>query len=266
MGNIVSSLRVLRRTPSAKKIKFVEIETTSICNMSCEYCPNYTAEQTGKLRPKKNMEISLYHKIVDQLGELKFSRRFSPHFYGEPLVDKRLVELVAYARQKLQRAQIHIYTNGTLLSQEKFIKLKEVGVDKFYISQHTKEPSKVIEETLNFIKKAFPEFYNENVEYSHVINNNNFFLLNRGGLIEVEPARRPGDMEKSCKMANGLTIDVDGNVILCCNDYYSEYVFGNLNKKSMKEIWNDPDYLRIRAKIKAGIWPLEICRKCTYSD
>lgn len=245
-----------------KPIKFVEIETTSACNLSCKYCPNFTAEQSGLLRQKKLMTESLYKRIVDDLSSIRFRGRFSPHFYGEPLLDKRLPHFVSYAKQKLPGAMIQIFTNGELLNVEILKKLIEAGMDAIKICQHTNTPNSNRDAALAFVKRELPDYFRNSVEYVDIINANDFYFTNRGGLVNVNELPTPKEKLVSCKLAQGLTIDVEGNVVLCCNDYYSKHKFGNLAEMKIKELWHQKNYRKVRALTKAGFWPTEMCKIC----
>jgi radical SAM protein with 4Fe4S-binding SPASM domain len=99
------------------------IETTNICNMSCEMCPG----PTRMTRPRVTMPLEIFKKVVDQLrpwtpaewgswerfagekygvspgemGENHFFLYIIPkvlvlHGYGEPLLDRFIVDRVRY--------------------------------------------------------------------------------------------------------------------------------------------------------------------------
>jgi radical SAM protein with 4Fe4S-binding SPASM domain len=55
----------------------------------------------------------------------------------------------------------------------------------------------------------------------------------------------------------------DGKVIPCCFDKSAEYVMGDLNYDSFREIWNGPKYRIFRKSILSGRHMIEICRNCT---
>jgi len=203
------------------------------------------------------MDEKLFYRIIDELHEIGFLGRFSPHFYGEPLLDKRIIKFIAYTRNKLPRVLIKLFTNGDMLTYELYKKLIAAGVDVFRIAQHDERPSDTILEVFHRIGKKDLARYVEYVKYF----DNDKICMNRGGLIEV----RHDTKMSFCNYVSGITIDYKGNMLLCCQDYESRYNFGNLNKENILDIWNKKHYKDIRNKLRAGIWSLDICRVCNGS-
>ncbi|HPT20995.1 MAG TPA: radical SAM/SPASM domain-containing protein [Bacteroidales bacterium] len=55
----------------------------------------------------------------------------------------------------------------------------------------------------------------------------------------------------------------DGKVVPCCFDKNAEFVMGDLNQDSFREIWNGPKYRSFRKSILSGRYMIDICRNCT---
>lgn len=55
----------------------------------------------------------------------------------------------------------------------------------------------------------------------------------------------------------------DGNVIPCCFDKNAEYVMGNLNYSSFREIWQGNKFREFRSSVLRNRELIDICRNCT---
>lgn len=242
-------LRNLLKRGTTDFFSVVEVETITTCNRQCSYCPNSVFER-GLLKNQKLMKEEVFYKIVDELGNLGFEGRFAPHFYCEPLLDKRLPKLLSYARKKLKKAKIWIFTNGDLLTLDRY---KEISnhIDVLYISRHSSIPQK-LKEVFADIKKI-----NNGVKVVVEEVSPNDSLFNRGGLIKVNNQMKL----KKCDLS-GVMIDYSGNVILCCNDYLSSCVLGNLKNQKIIDIWNSTNFKNIRRNLKKGVFDLDLCKKC----
>jgi len=232
----------------------VEIETITTCNRRCSYCPNSVTERSLP-KNEKLMSTKLYYKIINELAEVNYDGRISPHFYGEPLLDKRLVDLMRYTRKKLPRCEISIFTNGDPLSIKKYNSLKEAGVSKLVISQHGKEMSETLKKLFTYLKKS----KNNQIKIEYKKNIEEKGLENRGGLVKPKILNK----KSRCYLpSSAIVIDHAGNVILCCNDYHSSIKFGDLNKEKLFNIWNKPHYKKIRLDLIRGIFNLGMCKIC----
>ena len=235
----------------------VQIETTTVCNLACPYCPN---SMVG--RKPAFMDEDTYYRIIDSLREYdpEYSGTVSPHFYGEPLIDTRLETFIGYTRRTLPKAAIELFTNGELLTIRRFVALKEAGVDLFRISQHTLEPSPVLMETLDRIERFHPEL--NTVDFS--VFHNLPYKMNRGGLVDTTPfPEAQTRFLAGCSIAHRfLTIDYRGDAVLCCNDYLSRHTFGNIAGSSIRDIWDGVEYRKVRNLLMYGYLPYEICRIC----
>ncbi len=55
----------------------------------------------------------------------------------------------------------------------------------------------------------------------------------------------------------------DGKVVPCCFDKDAEYIMGDLNNDSFRDIWNGTKYRLFRKSILTGRHMIEMCRNCT---
>lgn len=227
----------------------VELETITICNRKCEYCPNFFYPKEKKL-----MDFNLFKKIIDDLTVIDYSGIIAPHFYGEPLLDERLPELIKHIRKRLPKAYILIYTNGDYLNRSLFLELIRSGVTKFFVTEHENKPPK------EFIEWYRTACHSDKRRIIFQKMDEDSLLSNRGGLVRVKNKKK----FRKCSMPkNNLVIDVNGNILLCCNDFFGKYKFGNVKERSIIKIWQDKIYKNRRNEINKGNFSLEICRKCS---
>ena len=59
-----------------------------------------------------------------------------------------------------------------------------------------------------------------------------------------------------------MTINYKGDIILCCNDYFGKYKFGNVANEKLIDIWNKKGYKKIRQNNMDGKFSLDICKNC----
>ncbi len=236
----------------------VEIEINTSCNRRCSHCPNSIFDR-GLLQNEKLMPTELFHKIIDELAEIGFSGRISPHFYGEPLIDKRLVDFMGYIRKCIPRAKIVIFTNGDLLTSDMYLKLVEAGVNEFIVTQH--DP--LIPQGIVDLLSHFKSFDSLPVPVQYLIFDHVTPLYNRGGLIDIEAT----DSLPNCALWNfgNVTIDHEGNVILCCSDFLRSNRFGCVKEKKLLDIWFDQRYKNVRKDLRSMNFQLPICKRCTVS-
>ncbi|MFP4189637.1 MAG: radical SAM/SPASM domain-containing protein [Candidatus Woesearchaeota archaeon] len=223
----------------------VEVETVASCNRRCGYCPVSKYED----EKKKYMDRQIFNKIVDDLSSINFRGELNFSGYGEPLLDSRIFELISYARRSLdKKTMITINTNGDFLDVRKIKHFSRLGV-RLYVTLHG--PSDNDE---RFIRR-YSEF--KNVFIRQNINESN--LTSRGGLVKVKNKQ----IKKICVHAPlMLKINSEGDVVICADDFHSKNKFGDVMTEPLIDIWNKPDFKRIRDNLRKGKYELEICKHC----
>ncbi|MCP4400629.1 MAG: radical SAM/SPASM domain-containing protein [bacterium] len=247
---LLSAYRLYRKYSGKDIFHAIEIETTTVCNLRCSYCPVSISP-----RGKYFMESAVFKKIIDDLTAINYRGRIHPNWYGEPLADKRLPSFIAYAKARVPLAEIRIYTNGELLTVELFDALIEAGTDSFLITQHKNDMSENMKKVLHYIEDK-PELQRR-VTYRGL--ESDIVLRNRGGLIDN--AATQGARNK-CKAIGQMDVNYKGEVALCCDDYFSSVILGNVAEESVVDIWNTPSYRKAREQLEKGIPVFEICKKC----
>jgi cyclic pyranopterin phosphate synthase len=249
LGRIKDLELPLRRWVLPDRFHRVEVETDSRCNRACGFCPVAVAPRAAHRMPEE-----LFFRIVDQLVDLGFVGRFSPHFYGEPLADPRLPRLLAGVHARLPRARLVVYTNGDLLSPERARALLDAGVSLFVVTHEHGPPAAWLraEATLSraerrrFLVRAFADAVPA--------------PFNRGGTVDFGGAELR--MKACIAPASTVVVDAWGKVRLCPNDYQGEVEWGDLSVETLGEVWRKPGYVALRRALLRGEFTLPICRRC----
>ena len=268
------------RSPILPEI--VQIESTNICNAKCVFCPRDEMHRTQGV-----MSMELFRKIVDECAELGITH-VRVHNYGEPFMDRNLVEKVRYAKQKGIK-EVGMISNGSLITENVARGMIEAGLDAINISVDA-SGREVFESTrlglnydkvianierivrirrelgrtrpkliLSFVRQnnsadeqAFIEHWKRIADKIHITD-----LHNWAGTLNKE-----SDVNYPCYRP-WLTFTVlwDGRVSLCCADFDGRNVLGDLNTSTIQDVWNAPPYLAARRLHLESGGP-DICRSC----
>lgn len=259
MRRFIKSLVAVPKSYLASTWNFseLEVETTSLCNRKCSYCPNVTYDKSG---PDGNvfMEDSLIQTLFSQLKEIGFKGTFSPHMYGEPLLDLRIVDIIKNA--SLLGMSPKLVTNGDYLNEDILAKLIDSGLERLYISKHSSQLSSKAKYALAAHRESLIQLKEYKIlDFYSDFKQDQSMLGNRGGMIKLTQKKKPPIM---CPYVRYPVIDVVGNVVLCCQDYSSRHIMGNIKERSISDIWNDPSNMALRRRIYRGKFTLNICKSC----
>jgi len=151
----------------------MQIELTSGCNQKCIFCYNVWKEGCTRKTTEKNLSKPEHLIVIDKIIKNEiFDVIFSG---GEPLLVPYLDELI----EKLTKKDIGtmIITNGILLTKEKALSLKKVGLESLQISLHHFSEEKnnelvgnedAFEKTVEGIKNAVEVFGGDYVNVNMV--------------------------------------------------------------------------------------------------
>jgi radical SAM protein with 4Fe4S-binding SPASM domain len=260
----------------------VQIESTNLCNAKCVFCPRDEMH-----RRQGVMDMDLFKKVVDECAELGITH-VRVHNYGEPFLDKQLVEKVRYAKSR-GIAEVGMISNGSLIDEPIAQGMIDAGLDAINISVDA-SGKEVFEstrlnldydvvirniETLVRLRKASgrvrPKLILSFVRQNNSADEQNFIehwrtiadkvhitdLHNWAGTLNAT-----SDVNYPCyRMWQTFTVLWDGRVSLCCADFDGRHILGDLRTSSIADIWNGPAYREVRRQHLESGGP-EICRSC----
>ncbi len=260
----------------------VQIESTNLCNAKCVFCPRDEMH-----RRQGVMAMDLYEKIVDECAALGITH-VRVHNYGEPFLDRQLVEKVRYAKTR-GIGEVGMISNGSLLTEEIARGMIEAGLDAINISVDA-AGKEIFERTrlqldydtvvgnirtlvrlrdelgrkrpkliLSFVRQnnsadeqAFISEWSRVADKIHITE-----LHNWAGTLHSR-----SDVQYPCyRLWLTFTVLWDGRVSLCCADFDGRNILGDLRTSTIAEIWNSPAYRAVRRQQLEHGGP-EICRSC----
>ena len=236
--------------------EFIEVETINRCNGMCSFCP---VNKKVDPRIETKMEKGLFKKIIDELSSLNYSGELSLFSNNEPLLDERIIEFHKYAREKLPKARMHLFTNGTLLSLEIFLELMKY-LDELIIDNYQQE--------LKLLKPvaAINEYVSTHPELKEkvtiVLRKPHEILTSRGGDAPNRTNVQSYGDETCALPFEQMIIRPDGKVSLCCNDPLGRNTLGDVNNNSLQEIWYGDKYKMVRQCIAEGRKNWKQCEFC----
>jgi len=249
------------------------------------------------------MSMELYRKIIDEAATIPEITHIAFSALGEPLLDRFLVERVAYARKaRPDWTPFEVYTNGTYLTPAKFEALRDAGIDSLTISLNAVTPEQ--HEKIMGIKGKFGQIV-ANAKYAiantqgkcevivkAVRNEDTFDEVDQVKFhmmwgIRLAPDVYPGngqvvleanwaggtrtietrvlDPDSMCGRAVGqISILWDGKVTMCCFDPLNTFPLGDLKTQTIREIYNSEKYTTFREDhFLNRASKYELCAKCT---
>lgn len=108
----------------SNRLLAISFEVTLSCICNCQHC-----DLGGIRENEKQMKPEGFSKIIRDLKPLVVQLSG-----GEPLLRKDIIEIVKVIKKFGNLPYIILVTNGALLTKEKYLALKEAGVDQFSIS------------------------------------------------------------------------------------------------------------------------------------
>lgn len=270
---------------------YINVEPTNACNLQC-----YTCSIDGS-RKRGFMDLDLFRKIIDDAYESGVYE-VALFLAGEPLLHKDLPYMVEYVHKK--GLESRIYTNAVLLTPEKAEQLIDAGLDFLAISfdGDNKESYEAIrvgakfDETLENVvnmlelkkqkgtdkpyvslqmikllddpnQEISPDFSArfDGLPINELSSRNPHDWRGEKDNIELPPR---GDAYLPCQAFwSAMSIAWDGKVLGCSADLNGTTVLGDMNKQSIREVWNSEPVIHHRQLLREKRYmELPLCANC----
>ncbi|KKQ97517.1 MAG: Fe-S oxidoreductase-like protein [Parcubacteria group bacterium GW2011_GWC2_39_11] len=271
------------------------IELSNFCNARCLMCPNSTMK-----RRKSVMAKGIFEKIVSRIKEEKLAvNKVFLSGLGEPLIDPQIIQRIKAFKE--MGLPVKLYTNAHLLTSEISQQLVDLKIEEINISFNGATPdhyqkvmgldfdkAKENIESLLKIKKEKQSDLPKVLISSILIGENEKDIKKHlenwsgkvdsvtvsvahewGGGVKIDSNSGFGSSERTypCRsLWQTMMIDSSGNFVICCRDYESGFVLGNVLTHSFAQIQKSPVLERFRLlnlEFSKQKLPL-MCQKCNF--
>jgi MoaA/NifB/PqqE/SkfB family radical SAM enzyme len=247
------------------------------------------------------MDDRLFEQLIDECARFG-CKEVHLHNFGEPLLDKKLEQRVASAKQKGLK-KVKIFSNGSLLSEKRAEALIDAGLDEIKISfdgatrqefERIRTPLKFDEVVGNIKRLVTLRNHKKSAMAIHVaccsttdkqgtmdsleriVDGFSFGKIHNWAGDDSAGDDSAGDdsngdqpagtVRKPCsRLWRTCTVLAGGDVSLCCLDYDGQFVLGHLDQNTtIHDVWHSEAYTAVRAKHKRGEQgDLSLCQNCT---
>ncbi len=235
---------------------WIDISVTDLCNRACVFCPRVDPD----VYPNQNLHMSLQlaEKMAKELSDLNYRGGVVLCGYGEPLLHPR-IETIVEIFSKVSR--LEIVTNGDRLTVELLRRLFQRGLSFLCVSMYDGPHQQVEFERLFHDAGVSSEKFILRDRWHKEEDSFGLKLTNRGGVLEFGPkgdfSRRP------CYYpAYSMTVDWNGDVLLCVQDWQKKVKLGNLSGCSLIEVWKSVRMHKYRSKLVNGKRDDSPCKGC----
>jgi len=265
----------------AKAPKYLQIETTIVCQAVCSFCPQKKATR----RP-----LFMDEKVIDKIIEETqgHSIVYRPFILNEPFADKRMPSIVKKIK-KDSTATVEFNTNGELVTDKIGGELLEAGVDvmRFSIDGIKRETfnearginfDRTYKNVEAFIRRAINARHHVDLEVRMIklpnteeeqLDFKKFWEDIGVRVVFTDLYAYPWELQKNVikkpclKVLDQMFIYVDGQVTLCCWDSAERAIVGDSKLEHTLDIWNGPIMARYRELLSHGEREkILLCSRC----
>jgi hypothetical protein len=239
-------------TPYLDQPREVALETYSMCNAACTFCPYPTLDRIGTKMP-----MALIEKLIAEMAEWREPFFFSPFKVNEPLLDKRVYEICRQVTDNTLGV-VRMFSNGSTLNLSNIEKIANMDrVVQLWVSLNDYRPDEykdLMNLDFEHTAKNLDVLHESDFPYPVMLStvgypNEDFrrYCFNRwpdfesmairdGGWLGYTDA--VGDIPDTyCWRWWEMSIMATGKASLCCMDGVGEYGFGDTNTETLLEIY-----------------------------
>lgn len=254
----------------------VELQLASWCNRTCAFCPSGTFPV-----PREFMSDAVIERVAGELARVRFDGALAFHLMSEPLLYRRLEEVLAVFRRRLPDAYLYVHTNGDVIKDyARAHQLFEAGLNQLWINCYdSEEQFNHRNESILSLARRHPEIWYWNqwlcspgtprhqwrVVRLRAFYGTGYTLRNWAGAVSAshdETLEFP--LKLDCdRVVDALHVNYRGEVVLCNNDWKFSVIAGDLMREDLLPLWTSSPVLeKYRQHLSQRDRSLPLCQNC----
>lgn len=271
----------------------ISIETISYCNRKCVFCPVAWND-----RGHTSMADSLYDKVINELGQLKFDGVAQLFLLSEPMIDVKLPDRARALRAACPDVSIYISSNGDVLDKiaihrgldaalERLDSYYQAGINVININSY--DPGAAQLDRYRELEYAAGEklgckptghkyrWHRPKGKYlcitdmrfderEEVKGTDVFYLRNAQDRAKLKANGEQVPQLHCMRTQRHLVVLFDGRVPICCaidpND--ETLIAGDVNSQTLWQVWQSEPFFKYRYYTQQGKRVLPGCDTCTH--
>lgn len=277
-----------------EEVHSIKFEPHYGCNRNCTYCG---MSRVSKGKMTKETFINTLKGVTSKVKKMSFS------LHGEPTLNENLWEFCSIIREKYPKVQTSIISNTDIFRKigfKELINLYESGVTQIHADLYSKNHGEwffqeLIKNKNYFIDNNIPvyDYYKDRINtFSYKGPNKRFLVITKdyedlnqenictrdmhtwGGNLDLKkwPINMINfPMKRTCtEPLKYATVRWNGDVTLCCRDGGRSLNLGNVNEKSLTDIWQGDNFQVVRFLCKIPnrkyVLPCILCNYRSFRD
>lgn len=236
---------------------WLDVNLTELCNRKCVFCPRVHPASY----PNQNLHMShmLADKIAAELRELDYRGAIVLSGFGEPLLHPKLVDIISAFGKEIR---VEMVTNGDYLKPENIRTLVDSGLDFFVVSMydgpHQRDAFHAVFEEAGCDGSTYllrDRWYDEDEGFG-------LKLTNRAGMVTIGDQDEVDTSHPCYYPAYSMTIDWNGDILLCVQDWHKKVKAGNVYSESLLDVWTSSTLRKRRHELSRGCRHAPPCNGC----
>jgi sulfatase maturation enzyme AslB (radical SAM superfamily) len=264
----------------------IQVELTEGCNRLCRFC-GLNGIKRAPFDDVRYMTVDTAQALAMQCASFIPNARYEFAMKGEPLLNNRAAEIFLTFRLLLPKAQMQLTTNGkmTMGRMQRYCDaIFDSGINFILLDTYRPERDELRREVATLQDVTVIDFYedcttnpwqNHHNKLQRTIflmddlglmggKKRNRTIFNHAGNSLAAPALSSPRIAKCTIPFREVNISYGGNFNICCMDFGSECVIGNIHHSDLESMWRGELMYSIRKLLYAKNRGFTPCARCDH--